>query len=202
VSIHLLPPYLHEHYEIAERHHATAVLAVDFEQELRDLVQVLADFRLRRSYLGKAEDITAKAGNKSPIAKALDGAFADRGWEEHGFAINVTVDGEETLAPTHKVDYFKNRVAVETEWNNKDPFFDRDLTTFRLLHEYNVVSVGIVITRADELQQLMNELGRGKSYGANTTHWSQLVPRLANRVSGGCPVLAFGIRRSLYDPNS
>jgi len=30
-------------------------------------------------------------------------------------------------SPTHKVDCYKNRIALELEWNNKDPFFDRDL---------------------------------------------------------------------------
>ena len=28
--------------------------------------------------------------------------------------------------------YFKNRIAVEMEWNNKDPFYDRDLNNFRI----------------------------------------------------------------------
>lgn len=202
MGIDLLPDFLREHYEITERHHAGAVLAVDFPTELADLVAVLTEFRLRHSYLGRAGDIRGKAGNKSPIAKAIDGAFAGRGWTEKQFNIDVEVDEENTLTPTHHVDYFKNRIAVETEWNNKDPFYDRDLTTFRLLHEYNVISVGIMITRADELQDLMDDLGRGKSYGASTTHWSKLTPRLANRVSGGCPILAFGIKRSLYDPDS
>jgi len=33
------------------------------------------------------------------------------------------------------VDCFKNRVAIEVEWNNKDPFYDRDLNNFRLLYD-------------------------------------------------------------------
>lgn len=98
--------------------------------------------------------------------------------------------------PSLRADY----AAIETEWNNKDPFYDRDLTTFRLLFELNVLSVGVIITRADELQDIFDELGKGKSYGPSTTHMSKLVPRLQNRASGGCPVLAFGMKATLYDP--
>lgn len=106
-----------------------------------------------------------------------------------------------TLAPTHHVDYFRNRVAIETEWNNKDPFYDRDLTTFRLLFDLNVLSVGIIITRASELQEIFDDLGRGKSFGPSTTHMGKLTPKLSNRASGGCPVLAFGIKKEAYDPD-
>jgi hypothetical protein len=114
----------------------------------------------------------------------------------------VFADGSETLAPTHHVDYFKNGVAIETEWNNKDPFFDRDLTTFRLLFELNVLSVGIIITRADELQDLFIELGKKTAAGQSTTHMSKLIPKMYNRASGGCPVLALGITKKKYDPKS
>lgn len=43
-------------------------------------------------------------------------------------------------------------VACEIEWNNKDPFFDRDLETFRRLHEDRAISVGMIITRGESLQ--------------------------------------------------
>lgn len=87
-------------------------------------------------------------------------------------------------------------------WNNKDSFYDRDLTTFRLLFELNVLSVGVILTRADDLQGIFDELDKGKSYGASTTHMSRLIPRLHNRASRGCPVLGFGMSSKLYDPNT
>jgi len=146
--------------------------------------------------------ITRPGGRKSPISESINGFFADRGWEERAFDVRVVVDGVETLSPTHHVDYFKNRVAIETEWNNKDPFYDRDLTTFRLLFEINVLSAGVIITRGDELQEIFDELGKGHSYGASTTHMSKLAPRLNNRSAGGCPVLAFGMRKVLYEPDA
>lgn len=122
-------------------------------------------------------------------------------------AFSMNASGKSTnsrfkLAPTHHVDYFRNRVAIETEWNNKDPFYDRDLTTFRLLFDLNVLDVGVIITRGSALQEIFNQLGRGSSFGQSTTHMGKLVPKLTHRASGGCPVLALGIRPAAYDPHS
>jgi hypothetical protein len=110
----------------------------------------------------------------------------------------MLVDDVPLESPTHSVDCFKNHVALEIEWNNKDPFFDRDLNNFRLLFDLRVVSVGIVITRCDELQDVFASLGRGASYGASTTHMSKLLPKIQGGGGGGCPILVFGIRKSLY----
>ena len=196
MGIALIPASIQAKYHIEERHHACAILATDFPDEWEDLLAALQHFSLPRSH------ILTPGGRKSPISTGINGFFEARGWREKSFDIEVVVDGAVTLSPTHHVDYFKNRVAIETEWNNKDPFYDRDLTTFRLLFELNVVSVGVIITRADDLQIIFNALGRGSSFGASTTHMSKLVPKLHNRASGGCPVLAFGITRELYDPSA
>ena len=192
----LFPEDIRSLYQIEERHHAAAILKTDFPEQWADLIDVLREFKLKRS------EISAKGGNKSPIARGLDGLFFARKWVEKSFEIRVTADGKETLAPTHHVDYFKNRIAVETEWNNKDPFFDRDLTTFRLLFELNVLSVGIIITRADELNKLFKDVGKKTAAGASTTHMAKLIPKMRNRASGGCPVLAFGITLKKYDEHA
>ena len=115
------------------------------------------------------------------------------------FLTCIQVDAATRDAPTHKVDCFRNRVAVEIEWNNKDPFFDRDLNNFRLLFELRAISVGVIITRTDALQAIFDGLGRGSSYGASTTHMAKLLPRIAGGGGGGCPVLAFGIGAQLYE---
>lgn len=96
------------------------------------------------------------------------------------------------------MDCYKNRVALEVGWNNKDPFFDRDLNNFRLLFELRAIGVGVIVTRSDELQAVFDSLGRGSSYGSSTTHMSKLLPRLEGGSGGGCPILVFGIKRSLY----
>ncbi len=101
-------------------------------------------------------------------------------------------------SPTHRIDCYKNRVALEIEWNNKDPFFDRDLNNFRLLFDLRAVSVGIIVTRCDDLQGIFDDVGRGKSYGASTTHMSKLLPKIEGGGGAGCPLLVFGISRKLY----
>jgi len=58
--------------------------------------------------------------------------------------------------------------------------------------------VGIIVTRCDDLQDIFNELGRGSSYGASTTHMSKLLPRINGGGGGGCPLIVFGISKKLY----
>lgn len=85
------------------------------------------------------------------------------------------------------------------EWNNKDPFYDRDLNNFRLLFELRTVDVGVIVTRSDELQTIFNALGKGKSYGASTTHMGKLLPKIEGGGGGGCPLLALGMMAKCYD---
>lgn len=193
MSLDLLSPFIREHYEVHEWKHACAILKQDFPDEWREVLAVLTDFRLLKSWL------TVGGGRKSKVAEALDGKLGKLGWQEKGFDTKVVVDGQNLDSPTHKVDCFKNRVALEIEWNNKDPFFDRDLNNFRLLFDLRVVSVGIIVTRCDELQDIFDDLGRGSSYGSSTTHMSKLLPRIQGGGGGGCPLLVFGIRKSLFE---
>ena len=60
------------------------------------------------------------------------------------------------------------------------------------------ISVGVIITRCDDLQDVFVELGRGASYGASTTHMSKLLPRIEGGGGSGCPILVFGISKKLY----
>lgn len=193
MGIEFLPRDLRRRYEIHESRHACSILRSEFPDEWKELIDVLRGFRLCKSHL------TTGGGNKSKIATAIDEGFYDLGWEEKSFATKIVVDEDEIDSPTHKVDCFKNRVGVEIEWNNKDPFYDRDLNNFRLLFELRALSVGVIITRCDELQELFRELGRGSSYGAATTHMGKLLPKLEGGGAGGCPILIFGITRKLYD---
>ena len=192
MTINLLPRFLHEYYEIHEWRHACAILQTDFPSELRDIIEVLSGFRLYRSY------IDVGGGNKSKVSGSLDSSFYSRGWVEKSFDTKVVIDETELDSPTHNVDCFKNRVALEVEWNNKDPFFDRDLNNFRLLFDLRAISVGVIITRCDELQTIFKSLGRGSSYGMATTHMSKLLPRIEGGSGGGCPLLVFGISPHLY----
>lgn len=192
MSTDLVPDFVRQHYEVHEWKHACAILRQDFYSEWNDIISVLTAFKLQRSW------ITVGGGSKSAVAKAIDSALYKRGWAEKMFDIEILVDESSVDSPTHKVDCFKNRVALEIEWNNKDPFFDRDLNNFRLLFDLRVVSVGVIITRCDHLQGTFALLGRAASYGASTTHMSKLLPRIQGGSGGGCPLLVFGISEKLY----
>jgi hypothetical protein len=191
-TLHLVPEDLQRLYHVREWRNATGVLQTACPQEWAEIIEVLRAFRLLRS------EIQAAGKNKSPIARQIDGAFYARGWEEKQFETAIKVDQNIYESPTHKVDCFKGRVAVELEWNNKDPFFDRDLNNFRLLFDLRAIDVGVIVTRATELQQIFKALGKGASYGASTTHHSQLWPRIEGGGGGGCPILTLAITPGLY----
>lgn len=187
-----IPQFIVDHYEIHQWRHATAILATDYPDEWRDILEVLEGFRLLRS------EIRTPGGSKSKIASRIDGALSEKGWRERGFQTKIVIDDQSLDSPTHKVDCFRNKVGLEVEWNNKDPFFDRDLNNFRLLFDLRALSVGVIITRGDDLQSIFNGLNRGSSYGMSTTHLSKLLPRLEGGGGGGCPILVFAITSKLY----
>jgi hypothetical protein len=195
MPINALPQTILDNFEILEWRHATAIFERDFPIEWNDVCDVLSRFRLCKSFL------TTPGGRKSLVSSWIDSELYAKGWVEKEFDTSVVVDGNTTESPTHSVDCYKNRVALEIEWNNKDPFFDRDLNNFRLLFDLRVISIGIVVTRCDTLQAIFDQLGRGKSYGASTTHMSKLVPKIEGGGGGGCPILVFGIKEKLYDQN-
>jgi hypothetical protein len=195
MGIELLPSQILNNYEVHEWKHACAILKSDFPDEWNDLTQFLQGFRLCKSMIAEP------GGRKSQIAERIDSHFYERDWVEKQFATSIRIDDSTTESPTHKVDCYKNRVALEVEWNNKDPFFDRDLNNFRMLFDLRAISVGIIITRCDELQAIFDQMGRGKSFGASTTHMSKLLPRIRGGSGGGCPILVLGIKPSLYNEN-
>ena len=43
----------------------------------------------------------------------------------------------------HVRSFERCRIALEIEWNNKDPFYDRDLENYKRLHADGAISVAI-----------------------------------------------------------
>jgi hypothetical protein len=188
----LVPPDVRARFDVREWRNGLAVLHTAHASEWRDILAVLREFQL------SASEIVAAGGSKSPIAKRVDLRLYDLGWKEKTYKTATIVDDVKYDSPTHKVDCVKGRVALEVEWNNKDPFFDRDLSNFRQLFDLRAIDVGVIITRASELQDVFNELGKGSSYGNSTTHLNKLFPRLEGGSGGGCPVVVFAITKACY----
>lgn len=144
-----LPDFVRHHYEVHEWRHASAILASDYPAEWRDILDVLGAFRLRKSW------IATGGGSKSKVSGFIDDFLYERGWIEKKFETGVLLDGVRLDSPTHQIDCYRNKVALEIEWNNKDPFFDRDLENFQRLHAQSAISVGVLITRGASLQDNM-----------------------------------------------
>ncbi len=194
MAINCLPNFILENYEVHEWRHAVAILKKDFPNEYNDIIEILTNFRLFKSQM------IVGGGGKSLISRSIDSEFNKRGWKEKGFETKTIVDGNVSDTPTHKVDCVKNCIALEIEWSNKDPFFDRDLNNFRLLFDLRAISVGIVITKSNELREIMESLGKEiwDKYGTSTTWMNKLIPRIEGGGGGGCPLLVFGITKKLY----
>lgn len=95
-----LPDDILKAYECHQWKHAGAILATDFPNELKDIVSVLREVKLHKSF------IIAGGGGKSLYAQAVDKAFQKRGWTPKRFDTAIVVDDNSSASPTHEVDCF------------------------------------------------------------------------------------------------
>ncbi|MFT3972659.1 MAG: BglII/BstYI family type II restriction endonuclease [Amaricoccus sp.] len=136
-------------FDVLTRNHAEAILAVDFPDETAELVRALEGFRI------PADEIVGSGGGEARSTQRLRRGLAEVGWRKHRFEMALTIDGRVKEAQTHEIDHVRwgrrGTLALEIEWNNKDPFFDRDLENFQRLHAQSVISLGIIVTRGAAL---------------------------------------------------
>jgi hypothetical protein len=104
-------------------------------------------------------EIIGSGGGETKGTQRMRHAFNDVGWQKFIFEILKIINGVEREAISHEVDHVKefdgHKLALEIEWNNKDPFFDRDLENFKRLHAEGAISVGIIVTRGSSLHDKM-----------------------------------------------
>ena len=140
-------------FDVLARNHAEAILAVDFPGEIAELIRALAGFAI------PVAELIGSGGGEARSTQRLRRGLAEQGWRKHRFEVALTVDGRVKEAVTHEIDHVrrgaKGTLALEIEWNNKDPFFDRDLENFQRLHAQAVISLGIIVTRGAALQAAM-----------------------------------------------
>lgn len=203
-----LPPELLDLYEVHNFRHAAEVLHTSCREELDELIAALLAFRLTTA------DITAPGGNESTVPKKLSSLLRPNDWYEtrikgdllitlevHGAEKSVQQLRIDNYLDGHKVDYVKQRVAFDLEWNSKDQTFDRDLYAFRAFHEAGIISAAVLLTRSESLNAVFKQLGVMPKYGASTTWMGKLLYRLNAGRNGGCPVLALGITPKLIEDN-
>ncbi len=193
-----IPADIQDLYEIHDYRHASAILAIEFPAEFAEICEALRDFRFT------TDEVKRPGGNESGIPKKF-AALLWPAWEERRLTARLIVGESEVVScDTHKIDYVKGRVALDVEWNSKDQTFDRDLFAFRTFFDYDKISLGVLVTRSNELDPWIDSLGMYRDkhgqirrykekFGASTTHMAQLVRRLEAGRHGGCPVLVFGI---------
>ncbi|MEL7150870.1 MAG: BglII/BstYI family type II restriction endonuclease [Pseudomonadota bacterium] len=137
-------------FDVLTRNHAEAILAHDFPQELELLCRVLTEFRISLA------EIVRGGGGEAGLTQRLRHELSDLNWRKHNFSVETVVDGRARAGISHEVDHVKfadrGALALEIEWNNKDPFFDRDLENFHRLHALSAISVGIIVTRGASMQ--------------------------------------------------
>lgn len=144
-------------FQVLTLHHAAAILTHDMPEAAMELEDVLAGARI------PIGELIRGGGGEGEFTQRLRRALSESyGWRKHNFEIKKVVDGEEKESVSHEIDHVKRfpagTFALEIEWNNKDPFFDRDLENFKRLHADGVISVGGIITRGETLQASMREL--------------------------------------------
>lgn len=143
-------------FEIEFISHAKSILVGEFADALAELEDVLGNLEL------PITEIIGSGGGETKFTQRLRKALAGMGWLKHNFEISKIVDGVQRESTSHEVDHVRRvpgvgTIACEIEWNNKDPFFDRDLENFKRLHAEGAISVGVLITRGRSLQDSMHE---------------------------------------------
>lgn len=206
----MIPEPLLAKFEFHNFGHALEILSQACKNEWQDLLDCFNALSI------SLDDIVKAGGNESPIPKRFDDLLHPKGWRE----IRITGDlliklfprksamrrGAFADAPSderlihgyidgHNIDFVKGKVAFDLEWNSKDQTFDRDLLAMRTYFDCGLVDVGVIVTRAEELNEIFRCKGLMAKYGASTTWMGKLLYRLKARRNGGCPILAVGIRK-------
>jgi hypothetical protein len=136
--------------------HAEAILETDFPGACEELTSALMKVRIPVS------ELIGSGGGETKGTQRLRKGLSDAGWLKKVYEVSTTINGVKQDSRSHEVDHAKTfsegTILFEIEWNNKDPFFDRDLESFRRLHVMSAASVGIIVTRGTELNDALEPM--------------------------------------------
>jgi len=144
-------------FEVMALHHAEAIITHDMADAALDLERVLGSLTI------PITELVGGGGGETQVTQRMRRALADSKWVKRNVIVRKYVkwgddDAEREIASlSHEIDHVKvfdneKVFALEIEWNNKDPFFDRDLENFKRLHSEGAISIGGIITRGTSLQ--------------------------------------------------
>jgi hypothetical protein len=143
-------------YEIFFTRFSDSIVLGHFQTLIDELNDILNNF-----YISKSQ-IIAPGGGLSSITQNLGTSLKSKNWIKENIQSEHHVHGIIVSSESHEVDHYRNdkkgNIGLEIEWNNKDPFFDRDLENFRKLHQIGELSLGIIITRGTSLQEELFEV--------------------------------------------
>ncbi|HVS51636.1 MAG TPA: BglII/BstYI family type II restriction endonuclease [Opitutaceae bacterium] len=138
-------------FDVVTMHHAEAILSHDMPSAIEEIAKVLGSLTI------PIEDIVRGGGGEADSTQWLRRQLDQLDWHKHEFIVTKVVDGTPTQSQSHLVDHVKRfgpcTFALEIEWNNKDPFYDRDLENFKRLHSEGAISVGGIVTRGKSMQE-------------------------------------------------
>ncbi len=203
-------------YRYGVTRYADVILQQGFPERFDDVCAALSAFR------PTLDELRAGGGGRTEFVKRFDESLGSQRpddqsvWGKQNITIDKAMGFGERVEPIstvrgHEIDMFGlgsldqpfPGIAVEMEWNNKDPFFDRDLINFQALHREGAIAVGVIVTRGPSLQQLISKTirsGQGNfKYGPSSTHWAKLEPRVTLGGGGECPLLLIGIEPGRID---
>ncbi len=181
-------------FQIEIHSHAQAILSVDFPDAVAELERVIGGLTI------PIEEIIGSGGGETQGTQRLRRGLADIGWTKMNFVVEKRINGVAREAISHEIDHVKRFangvIALEIEWNNKDPFFDRDLENFKRLHADGAISVGIIVTRGtsmqDEMRAMVMRFARDRKIGCNAdlealgmTRTPRQKKAVAKRVAAG-----------------
>ena len=156
-------------FQIEFHSHARAILSGDFPDAARELEGAIGGLLI------PIEEIIGSGGGETQGTQRLRRALAQLGWRKKNFVVEKRINDVAREAISHEIDHVKafdpGVIALEIEWNNKDPFFDRDLENFKRLHADGAISVGVVVTRGtsmqDDLRALVQRFAFEKGLNSN-----------------------------------
>ena len=144
-----LDDLLSKGFQVRFESHAGAILSQDFPEAMGEISTVLMAVDV------PITEIVGSGGGETKGTQRMRRAFAEAAWRKKQYEIRKIINGVEKESISHEVDHVKafahGEIALEIEWNNKDPFFDRDLENLKRLHNEGAISLGVIVTRGESL---------------------------------------------------